>query len=68
MRYLYALAASVLLFLAMIGPSITINTWQKLLYDKEPTEKEKKKDFRVGIVLWAILTFVVFVITIFFVD
>jgi len=52
----------------MIGPSITINTWQKLLYDKEPTEKEKKKDFRVGIVLWAILTFVVFVITIFFVD
>lgn len=66
MKFLIILALSALLFLGIIGRPISVNYWQKRLYNKEATEEEKKKDFIIGIILWAILTFGLIIFVIFF--
>jgi len=68
MKYLYGLGFSAIIFLGMIGPSINIRIGQKLLYGKEDTKEEIKKDYRVSIVLWAILTIALYIFLIFFTD
>lgn len=68
MKYLGALAISAMLFLGMVSPSMNINFWHKLLYNKEETKEKKKKDFKISIIIWAILTAALFIFVIFFVD
>jgi len=68
MKYLLALALSGMIFLGMIGPPITIRFWHKLLYNKEETKEQKKRDYKIGIAIWAVLTISLFIYVAFFVD
>ncbi|MDR3288340.1 MAG: hypothetical protein LBT22_02815 [Peptococcaceae bacterium] len=66
MKYFQVLALSAMLFLGLISPSIGVNFWQKLLYNQEDTKEQKKKDFKISIILWAIGTIAMFVFAIIF--
>ena len=68
MKYLYGLGFSVILFLGMISPSIEIRFWHKLLYNKEESKEEIKKDYKTSIILWAVLTIALYIFLIFFID
>jgi len=59
--------SAVLLF-AFASGRITINYWQKLLYDNIPTEKQKKRDRTKTLILWAICTVVLIIAVILFVE
>jgi uncharacterized membrane protein SpoIIM required for sporulation len=65
-KYFQVLALSAMLFLGLISPSIGVNFWQKLLYNQEDTKEQKKKDFKISIILWAIGTIAMFVFAIIF--
>ena len=67
-KYLMALVISAMFFIGMIAPSISINFWHKLLYDKVDTKKQKKKDFKISLVIWSIFTIALFIYVVFFVD
>ena|GEM_PF-5098727 len=65
MKYLIALALSAIMFLCFLSPVIGIRVWHKILYDKEDTPEQKKKDFKRCVILWAIGTIIILVLTIF---
>ena len=68
MKYLYAVGFSLFLLLGMMSPTITHNFGQKFLYNKEIPKEKKKKEYRLNLILWVILTVAVFVFFVFFVD
>jgi hypothetical protein len=63
-----ALGLSAMIFLGMVTPAIDIRFWQKLLYKKEEPKDKIKKDYKIGIVIWAILTIALFIYVAFFVE
>ena len=68
MKYLLALGLSLFLLLGMMSPTITHNFGQKFFHDKEPCKEKKKKEYKLNLALWAILTTVLFIVVIFFVE
>ena len=69
MKYLCAIFLSAFFFLGMIRPTIDIDFWHKVRYNKEYyTKEEKRKEYKISVILWAIFTFLLFVFVIFFVD
>ncbi len=68
MKYIGALVISTMLFLGLIGPSLSIDFWHKLLYNKSTAKAKKKKDFRVVMIIWIALTLALFVFVALFVN
>ena len=68
MKYLAASGLSALFYLAINGPSIEVNIWQKLLYNKETPKEKRKKEYKRNIIIWAVFTIVMFVFVVFFID
>ena len=68
MKYLAAAGLSAMLFLGLNRPTLDINFWHKLLYNKEDTREQKKKEFNINAIIWAAATIVIFVFIIFFID
>jgi hypothetical protein len=66
-KYIGALVISVLFLLGLVGPSMTIDFWHKMLYGKEESKEKKKKDYKLVFILWGVLTISLFVFVIFFV-
>jgi len=68
MKYLAASGLSAMFFLGIISPTVDANFWQKLLYKREDTKEQKKKEYKITIIIWALFTIVVFVFVTFFID
>ena len=68
MKYLLALALSGMLFLGMMTQVFDSHFWGKLLHNKETPKDKKKREYKIVMFIWAILTIVLFVYVIFFVD
>ena len=68
MKYLIAAGISGFLFLGLHSPTISSNYWHKLLFNKEDTKEQKKREFKVITIIWAIATVIIFLIFTFTAD
>ena len=68
MKYIIAAILSGALFLGLHSPAITINSWDKVLYNREKPKEKRKREFKIITIIWAILTVAMFVYVAFFVD
>jgi len=62
MRYLLALILSGMLFLGINGPSMEVHFWRKVINKKEVTKEQKKKEFKLNRIIWAIGTIIIFAV------
>jgi len=68
MKYLLPSILSGMLFLGINGPSMEVHFWRKVINKKEATKEQKKREFRINTIIWAIGTIVLFVFFILFAD